>query len=219
MRLDKLLIAKGFFTTRQKAKEAIKRGFVVVNGEKITKPSKDVDIDAKIEILTEEKPKGYWKLKELDEKWSFVNGTVLDLGSSAGGFLIYASEKAEFVYGIEYSREFEKELMEIESRTKNVKVFIDNAFTFDTKRIGDVDVILNDLTLDEESSLKALKRFLPKLKENGLVLFVQKGESKDLEEKFEKMGLKVIDMEISKTKKEVYYLLSKLKPEVDSFTF
>ncbi len=209
MRLDKLLIAKGFFTTRQKAKEAIKRGFVLVDGVRITKPSKDVRIDAKIEVLAEEKPKGYWKLKELDEKWKFVKGRVLDLGSSAGGFLIYASEKANFVYGIEYSKEFEKELREIESKTSNVKVFIEDAFKFELKKIEDVDVILNDLTLDAESSLKALKRFLPKLKDNGLVLFVQK-ESKDFKiDEFSKVGLKIVRMERAKNKREIYYLLAK----------
>ncbi|RLI70710.1 TlyA family rRNA (cytidine-2'-O)-methyltransferase, partial [Archaeoglobales archaeon] len=80
MRLDKLLVTKGYFTTRQKAKEAIRRGFVVVDGVRVTKPSKDVDIDAKIVIEGNEceKPKGYWKLKELDEEWNFIKGIVLD---------------------------------------------------------------------------------------------------------------------------------------------
>lgn len=209
-----MLIAKGFFTTRQKAKEAIKRGFVLVDGVRVTKPSKDVGLDAKIEVLADEKPKGYWKLRELDEKWKFVKGTVLDLGSSAGGFLIYASEKASFVYGIEYSKEFEKELKKIENQCKNVKVFIDDVFKFNTEKIEYVDVILNDLTLDAASSLKALKRFLPKLKKDGIVLFVQKIDNYDkynkIDETFEAIGLQVLKTEKSKTKREVYYLLEKV---------
>jgi len=209
-----LLIAKGFFTTRQKAKEAIKRGFVLVDGVRVTKPSKDVGLDAKIEVLADEKPKGYWKLRELDEKWKFVKGTVLDLGSSAGGFLIYASEKASFVYGIEYSKEFEKELKKIENQCKNVKVFIDDVFKFNTEKIEYVDVILNDLTLDAASSLKALKRFLPKLKKDGIVLFVQKIDNYDkynkIDETFEAIGLQVLKTEKSKTKREMYYLLEKV---------
>ena len=209
-----MLIAKGFFTTRQKAKEAIKRGFVLVDGVRVTKPSKDVGLDAKIEVLADEKPKGYWKLRELDEKWKFVKGTVLDLGSSAGGFLIYASEKASFVYGIEYSKEFEKELKKIENQCKNVKVFIDDVFKFNTEKIEYVDVILNDLTLDAASSLKALKRFLPKLKKDGIVLFVQKIDNYDkynkIDETFEAIGLQVLKTEKSKTKREMYYLLEKV---------
>lgn len=209
MRLDKLLVTKGYFTTRQKAKEAIKRGFVVVDGVKITKPSKEVDINAEIVVVGDEKPKGYWKLKELDERWDFIKGTVLDLGSSAGGFLSYASEKAKFVYGIEYSREFEEELRKIESEANNIKVSIDDAFKFDLSKIEDVDVILNDLTLDVNSSLKALERFLPKLKKKGMVLFVQKIGKKFEEVNFDELGLKIVEKEKSDSKKEIYYLLEK----------
>ncbi|RLI79209.1 TlyA family rRNA (cytidine-2'-O)-methyltransferase [Archaeoglobales archaeon] len=210
MRLDKLLVTKGYFTTRQKAKEAIKRGFVIVNGVRITKPSKEVDIDAKIVVVEREKPKGYWKLRELDEKWNFVKGVVLDLGSSAGGFLIYASEKAEFVYGIEYSKEFEEELRSIERKAKNVRVFIEDAFKFDLSKIGNVDVILNDLTLDTESSLKALERFLSNLKDDGFVLFIQKIGKRFEKVDFSRIGLKIIKRERSDSKKEIYYLLEKL---------
>jgi len=210
VRLDKLLVTKGYFTTRQKAKEAIKRGFVIVNGVRITKPSKEVDIDAKIVVVEREKPKGYWKLRELDEKWNFVKGVVLDLGSSAGGFLIYASEKAEFVYGIEYSKEFEEELRSIERKAKNVRVFIEDAFKFDLSKIGNVDVILNDLTLDTESSLKALERFLSNLKDDGFVLFIQKIGKRFEKVDFSRIGLKIIKRERSDSKKEIYYLLEKL---------
>ncbi|WP_456327332.1 S4 domain-containing protein, partial [Archaeoglobus sp.] len=51
MRLDKLLVIKGYFSSRQKAKEAIKRGFVIVNGKVVTKPSYDVEFDAEIDVL------------------------------------------------------------------------------------------------------------------------------------------------------------------------
>lgn len=209
MRLDKLLVTKGYFTTRQKAKEAIKRGFVTVDGVKITKPSKNVDINAEIVVVEDEKPKGYWKLKELDEKWGFIRGVILDLGSSAGGFLIYASEKAEFVYGMECSREFKEELKKIEKEKSNVKVFIDNAFTFDLSKIREVDVILNDLTLDATSSFKALKRFLPKLKKRGRVLFVQKIGKEIVDLNFDELELKIVKKEKSENKKEIYYLLEK----------
>ncbi len=176
MRLDKLLVLKGYFSTRSKAKEAVKRGFVIVNGKIVTKPSFNVDFDSNIFVLQEERPKGYWKLKEIDEMWGVIRGgdVVLDLGSSAGGFLIYASEKAKKVYGIEFSREFEEELRRIERSKDNVVVFIDDAFTFDLRRLEPLDVILSDLTLKPSDAWKATKRFLSLLKPKGRVLFVMK---------------------------------------------
>ncbi|AEA47412.1 S4 domain-containing protein [Archaeoglobus veneficus] len=208
MRLDQFLVSKGFFTTRQKAKEAIKRGFVFVNGVRVTKPSARVSGDAEIEVRCEERPRGYWKLAEIDARWKIIdkNDIVLDLGSSAGGFLLYASERAKKVYGIEFSREFEEELRKIESDRKNVRVFIGDAFTFDTSMLEPLDVILDDLTLEPSASLKALSRFLPLLKDGGRVLFVMK-EGKNPE--FEEYGLEVVDVIDSSERREKYFLLIK----------
>ncbi len=206
MRLDQLLVKRGYFSSRQKAKEYIKRGFVLVNGVRITKPSTDVDFDVEIEVLHEEKPRGYWKLKEIDEEFKLFSGDeiVLDLGSSAGGFLLYASEKAKFVYGIEYSREFEKELKKIERNRSNVKVFIEDAFKFDISKLEELDVILNDLSLQFSSSMKALKRFIPKLKRDGKILFIHKTGDKETAV-FD--GFKVLKYLDSRDRKERYYLL------------
>ncbi|WP_457549066.1 S4 domain-containing protein [Archaeoglobus sp.] len=207
MRLDKLLVIRGYFSSRQKAKEAIKRGFVIVNGKVITKPSFDVDFDAEIEVLQVEKPKGYWKLKELDKAWNLIGNddVVLDLGSSAGGFLLYASEKAKRVYGIEYSMAFEDTLKKIERERDNVKVFIADAFTFDLRNLEPVDIILSDLTLKPSHAWQATKRFIPILKRNGKVLFVMKTGVYD--ERVNFSPLKVVDWMDSKDKKERFYLL------------
>ncbi len=206
MRLDKLLVLKGYFSTRQKAKEAIRRGLVTVNGRVVKKPSLDVGLDVEIAVLEEEKPRGYWKLKELDEEWEIirVGDVVLDLGSSAGGFLLYASERAKRVYGIEFSREFEEELRRIERSKENVKVFIEDAFRFDLSNLEPLDVILSDLTLHPISALKATLRFLPLLKKGGRVLFVMKTGTFDERLEFPLRVLKVKD---SKDRRERYYLL------------
>ncbi len=206
MRLDKLLVLKGYFSTRQKAKEAIRRGLVTVNGRVVKKPSLDVGLDVEIAVLEEEKPRGYWKLKELDEEWEIIRegDVVLDLGSSAGGFLLYASERAKRVYGIEFSREFEEELRRIERSKENVKVFIEDAFRFDLSNLEPLDVILSDLTLHPISALKATLRFLPLLKKGGRVLFVMKTGTFDERLEFPLRVLKVKD---SKDRRERYYLL------------
>ncbi|HIP25879.1 MAG TPA: methyltransferase domain-containing protein [Archaeoglobus profundus] len=212
MRLDKLLVVKGYFSSRQKAKEAIKRGFVIVNGKFITKPSTEVDLSANIVVLTSEKPRGYWKLKELDEAWDFIKegDKVLDLGSSAGGFLLYASEKVGedgIVYGIEISREFESTLREIEKSRKNVKIFIEDVFKFDISKLEPLDVILNDLTLDPISSLKAMLRFVPILKKGGKVLFVMK-TGKDYQE-LDFHGFEVVNVKDAEDRREKYILLKR----------
>jgi len=240
-RLDVLLVRRGLFSSRQRAKEAIKRGFIVVNGKKCEKPAESVHLDAKIEILLPDSPlivggserseevsmlnvpKGFWKLKEIDERFSIIKegDVVVDLGSSAGGFLIYASKKARKVYGIEYSREFAGVLKEIKAKQSNVRVFIEDVFQFDIQKIEEecVDVILNDLTLDFASSIAALRRFLLKLRQDGKILFVHKTGTERAEQReyaeqrilseFENSGLKILSKLRSNAKKETYYLLSK----------
>lgn len=207
MRLDVLLVKKGFFSSRSKAKEAVKRGFVKVGGSAVTKPSAEVDLYAEIEVTHPERPRGYWKLREIDEQFNLFSGseTVLDLGSSAGGFLLYAGERAKEVYGIEYSREFEKQLRAIERQKQNIRVFIADAFTFDIKVLPELDLILNDLTLPVSSSMQALRRFLPKLKADGRVLFVHKEGDR---EKPDFSGFKVLRYVQPKSRKESYYLLT-----------
>ncbi|MBO8182273.1 MAG: TlyA family rRNA (cytidine-2'-O)-methyltransferase [Archaeoglobus sp.] len=210
MRIDELLVKKDFFSTRQKAKEAIKRGEVLVDGKKVTKPSEDVNFSARIEVLGEERPKGYWKLKELNEKWNFMGRRVMDLGSSAGGFLLYASEIADFVLGIEYSKEFENELRKIESERENVEVVFDDVFTLDLNSLSipvrNFDTILDDLTLDPSSSYKALKRFLPLLEDSGKILFIAKT---GIDSKIPDIGLRVVKAEKAEGKDEIYFLLEK----------
>lgn len=214
MRLDSYLFLKGYFSSREKAKESIKRGHILVNGNKVVKPSTEVKSPSKIEVIEGEKPKGYWKLKKIDEKWGLLKKgcKVLDIGSSSGGFLLYSSEKSEKVFGIEFSIEFEDKLREVEKSRNNITVFMGDAFDFDLETLkGErFDLILDDLTLDASSSLKALKRFLPLLNKNGRILFVLKTGIIESEPDFGTAGLKVIDKIKSKKKKEIYYLLTKI---------
>ena len=49
-RIDILLVEKGFFETRQKAKYAIDNKNIYVNDKLILKSSKEIDIESKIEV-------------------------------------------------------------------------------------------------------------------------------------------------------------------------
>ncbi|MEM0350349.1 MAG: TlyA family rRNA (cytidine-2'-O)-methyltransferase, partial [Archaeoglobaceae archaeon] len=69
-------------------------------------------------------------------------------------------------------------------------------------KIEALDIILNDLTLDFTSSMKVLRRFLPKLKNDGKVLFVVKGD-----EEVDFSDFEIINFDFAKRKKEKYYLL------------
>lgn len=212
MRLDHLLVTRKLFTTRQKAKEAIKLGHVLVDGNVVTKPATDVNPSVKVELAEAERPKGYWKLQTIDAQWNLIEkgDVVLDLGSSSGGFACYASKKAGKVYGIEFSKDFEHQLMELEREEDNVKIFMEDAFTFDLSTLEPLDLVLNDLTLEGGPSLKAVERFLPLLKPHGKVLFVLKtGIDEEGIPPFEKAGLKIVDKMESQEKKETYYLLSR----------
>jgi 23S rRNA (cytidine1920-2'-O)/16S rRNA (cytidine1409-2'-O)-methyltransferase len=109
MRLDSYLVEIGNLGSRGRAKRAIVEGHVRVNNKVVAKPSHDVAYSDDIEITGGlDKPAGYWKLKDIQEKTGIIKkgDNVLDIGSSAGGFILFASEIASHVHGIEFSREF-----------------------------------------------------------------------------------------------------------------
>lgn len=219
MRLDEYLASMAGIKSRARAKRAIQLGHVKVNGKIVTKPAYDVKYGDGVEVQQElaEKSAGYFKLRDIQAKTGlFEKGDiVLDIGSSAGGFLLYASENASKVYGIEYSREFFEELKAIERQRENVRVILDDIFKADLKKFiqEELSLILNDLTLDWRSSLKALKLALPLLGKNGRVLQVVKAEAeKDLApvlKELQQMGLKPLQT-LDGEKREKFVIAVKL---------
>jgi|Deesub1362A_J573_1020465.scaffolds.fasta_scaffold00200_21 23S rRNA (cytidine1920-2'-O)/16S rRNA (cytidine1409-2'-O)-methyltransferase len=207
MRLDLLLVKKGYFSSRNRAINAIRRGLVTVNGRTVRKPSEDVEFSAYIEIREEERPEGYWKLRELNEEWRFLKRglKVLDLGSSAGGFLEYSSEFADLVVGIELSKEFKRELSSIE-RKENVVVIFGDVFKINLNSLrmyGKFDLLLNDLTLKPSDSYLAMKRFFP-LINSGKALFVAKT---GIDSTIPEIEFEIINRKVSENKREEYILL------------
>lgn len=92
MRLDVYLAEKGYFDTRTKAKQAIERGEVYLNGKLVTKPSSEVEEFEKyvIERVCEEAfvSLGGFKLSKAIKDFDVnVSGLVAtDIGASTGGF-------------------------------------------------------------------------------------------------------------------------------------
>ncbi len=215
MRLDSYLVEIGNLGSRGRAKRAILEGYVKVNDRVINKPSHDVAYSDKIEITEGlDKPAGYWKLKEIQEKTNLIKkwDIVLDIGSSAGGFLLYTSEIASHVHGIEFSREFRSELGGIAHERPNVTVEFGDVFTlrFEKEKF---DVLILDITASPLSSIKALENALTALKSGGMLLQVLKlpkdREKEPIMKKLSSLGLEIIRI-IEPEKKEAYIIARKL---------
>lgn len=106
IRLDKALTARGLVPTRSQAESWIKLGKVTVDGKVITKAGHPVHEATHIKLNTSEQYVGraglklasVAKLLSLD----FRNKTVLDVGSSTGGFTDYALQHgAKKVYAVD----------------------------------------------------------------------------------------------------------------------
>ncbi|MEM2924975.1 MAG: S4 domain-containing protein [Methanocellales archaeon] len=217
MRLDEFLTSVLGIKSRARAKRAIELGLVKVNDRVVKKPAYDVKYGDNVTLQRElaEKSAGYFKLKDIQAKTGLIKKSdiVLDIGSSAGGFLLFASENAYKVYGIEYSKEFYEELKAIERERKNVKIIFQDIFKANLREFiqEELSLILNDLALDWRSSLKALSLVLPLLGKNGRVLQVIKFE-KDLTpilKELEKMGLKHLQT-LEGKRKEKFLIAIKL---------
>jgi 23S rRNA (cytidine1920-2'-O)/16S rRNA (cytidine1409-2'-O)-methyltransferase len=89
-RIDLLLVSRGLFDSRAKAREAIEAGYVLVNGATVVKPSLLVAEDAS---LAAEAPypwvsRGGVKLAAALDRFGFdpAGRVCLDIGASTGGF-------------------------------------------------------------------------------------------------------------------------------------
>jgi 23S rRNA (cytidine1920-2'-O)/16S rRNA (cytidine1409-2'-O)-methyltransferase len=225
MRLDLYLVREKRVASRSRAQRAIKSGFVTVDGRTILKPSFDVaGDDIVIVAASVDKPAGYWKLKGIQEAFELIkNGDiVLDIGSSAGGFLWYAAEFAEKVYAIEFSSSF-KPLLDVvvEHLDDKVCLIYADAFSFDFTSFGvEFDVILNDVTAAPKDSLELLLKSSAALKAGGRVLQVLKGKPKnrpvdDFLLRFEECGFKTLKV-ITGQKEELYVIAEKGASETNA---
>lgn len=90
-RLDSLLVKKGLFPSREKAKAVIMAGQVYVNNQKADKPGMDTDEDAILEVRGETLQyvsRGGLKLEKAMQVFPVtLNGRIcMDIGASTGGF-------------------------------------------------------------------------------------------------------------------------------------
>jgi len=90
-RLDILLVEKGIFPTREKAKSAIMAGEVLVEGERVNKSGQKIKAESNISVIKKETAyvsRGGEKLEKAIKVFNInVKGKrVIDVGASTGGF-------------------------------------------------------------------------------------------------------------------------------------
>jgi 23S rRNA (cytidine1920-2'-O)/16S rRNA (cytidine1409-2'-O)-methyltransferase len=90
IRLDQLLLARGFFTSREQARRAILAGNISVGTRTAVKPSEPLDEKTVITVKPTQKyvGRGALKLEPVLDYFDIVlqGKTALDIGASTGGF-------------------------------------------------------------------------------------------------------------------------------------
>ncbi len=90
-RLDRILVDRGLFPSREKARRSIMAGLVFVEGQRLDKPGTSLDVEVAIEVKGVKEPfvsrAGRKLAAALDHFSLAVEGwTCLDVGASTGGF-------------------------------------------------------------------------------------------------------------------------------------
>jgi 23S rRNA (cytidine1920-2'-O)/16S rRNA (cytidine1409-2'-O)-methyltransferase len=90
-RLDTLLVSRGLFPSREKAKSAIMAGIIYVDGQRVDKADTGVKEDAEIFVKENTCPyvgRGGLKLEKALKSFQLdLNGVIaVDIGASTGGF-------------------------------------------------------------------------------------------------------------------------------------
>ncbi len=109
-RLDLLLVDRGLFDSRAKARAAIEAGGVTVDGKPATKASQSVEDDADIAAVAAHPyvGRGALKLEHALTLWPVTvqDRTVLDVGASTGGFAeVCLLHGAATVYAVDVGRD------------------------------------------------------------------------------------------------------------------
>ncbi len=106
-RIDVLLVEKGFFDSREKAKRAIMAGIVRDDYDIIDKPGTKINIDSNLYVKGDVMPyvsRGGLKLEKAIKLFNidFSDKIVVDIGSSTGGFTDCSLQHgAKLVYAID----------------------------------------------------------------------------------------------------------------------
>ncbi|PKP28488.1 MAG: TlyA family rRNA (cytidine-2'-O)-methyltransferase [Bacteroidetes bacterium HGW-Bacteroidetes-19] len=178
MRLDKLLVSRGLYSSREKAQFAINQGSILVNGQIVDKPSKDIEETATIEIFdifNKFVSRGGLKLEKAidDFHLDFSNKEILDIGASTGGFTDCALQKgAQFVFAVDVGTQQLHESLKSDTRVQFLENQDFRTLTPEQTNHKKFDYIVSDLSF---ISLTYIIPFLkPFLKDKSEIIFLIK---------------------------------------------
>lgn len=209
MRLDLYLVEKQYFDTRTKAKQAIERKEIFINGKVVNKASFEIsdNFNGEIEIKAEESyvSLGGYKLGKALKDFQFcVNNLVCcDLGVSTGGFTdCLIQNGAKLVYAIDLSDTLHYSL----KNNEKVKFILKNVRNIEKKEFCEpIDLITADLSFISETFILPIIYDL--LIEDGKALVLIKPQFEINERKKFKNGI-IKDKKIIKNVIEKIYNFS-----------
>lgn len=149
-RIDRLLVKKGYFNTRQKAKYAIENKNVYVDGIVVEKSSKVFEENCNIEVKGEILPfvsRGGLKLDKAIKVFNInLSGKICaDIGASTGGFTdCMLQNGADKVYSIDVGHDQLDEKLKKDERVINLEGT--NIKEIDTQKFEKVDFISVDVS-------------------------------------------------------------------------
>ena len=158
-RIDLILFEKGFYSSREKSKQAIEMGRVQVDGKIVSKPSLECDEDCQISALPFEfVSRGGFKLQSAIEKFGIdLKGkVVLDIGASTGGFSdVCLKAGAKKIYAVDTGEGQISEV--IKNNPKVINLEKTNYLDLQKSFLSDVEFVVIDV------SFVSLTKLIPKL--------------------------------------------------------
>ena len=177
VRIDQLLVARGHFDSRTRAREAITAGRIKADGTATTKPGLRVPVSVRIEIAEGGHPyvsRGGIKLAHaLDEFGINAGGWIcLDLGASTGGFTdVLLRSGASRIYAVDVGTDQLHPSLRNHPRVNNLEKTHANRLSRDL--ITDpIDLLVCDLSFI--SLTKAIPFALPLMANNSTIIALLK---------------------------------------------
>lgn len=203
-RLDTLLVKRGFFQSREKARSSIMAGIVYVNNNKEDKPGTKFNEDVEIEVKQNINPyvsRGGLKLEKAIKEFGIelTDRIALDVGASTGGFtdcMLKNSAKKVVAIDVGYGQlawELRTDPRVINMERRNIRYM----------KPEDVGFLADFASIDV--SFISLEKVLPAVKEmlteNGEILCLVKPQFEAGREKVGKHGV----VREKETHREVLY--------------
>ncbi|MCX7845046.1 MAG: TlyA family RNA methyltransferase [Dictyoglomaceae bacterium] len=205
-RIDILLVKRGIFESREKAKRALMAGLVLVDGKLVDKP--DIKFPSEVKIEIKKSPsyvsRGGFKLKKALEVFNLnvKDFVALDIGAGTGGFTdCLLKEGAKRVYALDVGRGIIHETLRNDPRVivmEEINARYIKSEDFPEK----FDLITIDLSFI--SLLKIFPRLPSLLKENSKIIALIKPQFEAGPHKVKKGGIvKDLEVQIEVVKKIV----------------